>query len=82
MQEPTAQETVELMALGVCGIVTRSIAPDLLVRCIHKVYSGETWLDSRGVNWVIEAYRAQASQLTSPRQRIRLSPKELQIIAA
>jgi len=81
MIEPTEEETVELLRLGACGIVTRSIAPDLLVRCIRKVHSGETWLDSKGVNWVIEAYRAQASQLTLPRNRVQLSPKELQIIA-
>ena len=81
MTDPTEEETVELLRRGACGIVTRAIAPDLLVRCIRKVYAGETWLDSRGVNWVIEAYRAQASQLTSPRSRLKLSPKEMQIIA-
>jgi DNA-binding NarL/FixJ family response regulator len=81
MAEPTEEETVELLRLGACGIVTRSIAPDLLMRCIRKVHEGETWLDSRGVNWVIEAYRAQASQLTLPRNRVQLNAKELQIIA-
>jgi DNA-binding NarL/FixJ family response regulator len=81
MTEPSEEETVELLRRGVCGIVTRSIEPDLLVRCIRKVHAGETWLDSKGVNWVIEAYRVQASQLMSPKSRVRLSPKELQIIA-
>jgi DNA-binding NarL/FixJ family response regulator len=80
MTDPSEEETVELLRRGACGIVTRSVAPDLLVRCIRKVYAGETWLDSKGVNWVIEAYRAQASLLTSPRNRVKLSPKELQII--
>jgi DNA-binding NarL/FixJ family response regulator len=81
MIEPTEEETVEYLRRGVRGIVTRSIAPDLLIKCIRKVHEGETWLDSRGVNWVIEAYRAQASQLTSPRSRLKLSTKEVQIIA-
>ncbi len=75
------EETVEYLRRGVSGIVTRSIAPDLLIKCIRKVAVGETWLDNRGVNWVIEAYRAQASQLTNPRTRVRLSPKELWIIS-
>lgn len=79
--EPTESETCEFLRRGVRGIVSRSIAPDLLVRCIRKVHAGETWLDSKGVNWVIEAYRAQASQLTSPRAKIKLNSKELQIIA-
>lgn len=77
----TEEETVEMMRRGIWGIITRSIAPDLLIRCIRKVHEGETWLDKRGVNWVIEAYRAQAAQLTSPRQKVKLSPKELQIIS-
>ncbi|MDR3762983.1 MAG: response regulator transcription factor [Acidobacteriota bacterium] len=77
----TEEETVEMMRRGAWGIITRSIAPDLLIRCIRKVHEGETWLDKRGVNWVIDAYRAQAAQLTSPRQKVKLSPKELQIIS-
>src|SRR6266511_1962108 len=79
--ELAEEETVELMRRGVRGIVTRSIAPDLLVRCLRKVNAGETWLDNRGVSWVIEAYRAQASQLMTPPDRVRLSPKEQQIIS-
>lgn len=81
MIEPTEEETVEYLRRGVRGIVTRSIAPDLLIKCIRKVHEGETWLDNRGVNWVIEAYRAQAAQLTSPRARVKLNPKEIQIIS-
>lgn len=81
MIQPTEEDTVEFLRRGVRGIVTRSIGPDLLVKCIRKVYEGETWLDNKGVNWVIEAYRAQAAQLTSPSNRVKLSTKELQIIA-
>jgi DNA-binding NarL/FixJ family response regulator len=80
LNDPSEEETVELLRRGASGILTRSIAPNLLVRCIRKVHEGETWLDSKGVNWVIDAYRAQASMLTSPRNRVKLSPKELQII--
>jgi DNA-binding NarL/FixJ family response regulator len=76
-----ADQTVEYLRRGVKGIVTRSIAPDLLVRCVRKVAEGETWLDNRGVNWVIEAYRSQAALLTSPRPKNRLSDKELLIVS-
>src|SRR5512141_821571 len=74
-------ETVDFLRRGVTGILTRSVSPDLLVRCVRKVHSGETWLDNRGGNWVIEAYRAQAAQLMAPRNQPRLSEKELQIIS-
>jgi|SRR4051794_39596277 DNA-binding NarL/FixJ family response regulator len=79
--EADEEDTVDLLRRGVSGIVPRSVAPDLLVRCIRKVAAGETWLDNRGVNWVIDAYRSQAAQLTSPRHRTRLSDKELLIIS-
>src|SRR5205807_1317228 len=36
---------------------------------------------NKGVNWVIEAYRSQASQLTAPRTKSRISEKELTIIS-
>ena len=72
--------TVELYRRGVRGIIPRSISPDLLVKCVRKIAEGETWIDNQSVNWVIEAYRSQATALTSPRTQPRLSPKELAII--
>lgn len=74
------EETVEYLRRGVRGILTRSVSPDLLVRCVRKVAAGETWLDNQGVNWVIEAYRTQAEQGATPKQQLRLSEKEMLII--
>jgi DNA-binding NarL/FixJ family response regulator len=73
--------TVELYRRGVRGIVSRSISPDLLVRCVRRIAAGETWIDNQSVNWVIEAYRSQATAITNPKSQPRLSPKELSIIA-
>jgi DNA-binding NarL/FixJ family response regulator len=79
--EPAEEDTVDLLKRGVRGIVARSISPDLLVRCVRKVAAGETWLDNKGVNWMLEAYRSQAALLTTPRTKPRLSEKELNIIS-
>ena len=73
-------QTVDLYRRGVRGIISRSISPDLLVRCVRRIATGETWIDNQAVNWVIEAYRAQAAALVSPRSQPRLSPKETAII--
>jgi len=73
--------TVELYRRGVRGIISRSISPDLLVRCIRRIAAGETWIDNQSVTWVIDAYRAQAAALVSPRTQPKLSPKEMAIIA-
>jgi DNA-binding NarL/FixJ family response regulator len=82
VQAVSADEThtVELYRRGVRGIISRSISPDLLVRCVRRIAAGETWIDNQSINWVIEAYRAQAAALVSPRTQPRLSPKELAII--
>jgi len=60
-------QTVDLYRRGVRGIISRSISPDLLVRCVRRIATGETWIDNQAVNWVIDAYRAQAAALVSPR---------------
>src|ERR1700751_3010473 len=73
-------QTVDLYRHGVRGIISRSISPDLLVRCVRRISAGETWIDNQSVNWVIDAYRSQAAALVSPRTQPRLSPKEMAII--
>lgn len=72
--------TVELYRRGVRGVVPRSIAPDLLIKCVRKIAAGETWIDNQSVSWVIEAYRSQASALVSPRSKPHLTSKEIAII--
>ena len=74
------EQTVDYLRRGVRGILTRSISPDLLVRCVRKVVAGETWLDNQGVNWVIEAYRNQAEHGVTQKHQLRLSEKEMLII--
>ena len=74
-------EILEYVRRGACGVVPRSISPDLLIKCIRKVAAGETWLDNRCINLVIEAYRAQAMKLISPKTRTKLSNKEMMIIS-
>jgi two-component system nitrate/nitrite response regulator NarL len=82
VQAVSAEEshTVDLYRRGVRGIISRSISPDLLVKCVRRIAGGETWIDNQSVTWVIEAYRAQAASLVSPRTQPRLSPKEMSII--
>jgi DNA-binding NarL/FixJ family response regulator len=79
--EADESNTVELYRRGVRGVVPRSISPDLLIKCVRKIAAGETWIDNQSVSWVIEAYRAQASTMTSPKSQPKLSKKELAIIS-
>ncbi len=72
---------VDLYRNGVRGTIPRSISPDLLVKCVRKIASGETWIDNQSVTWLIDAYRTQATQGTHVKSAPRLSPKEMSIIA-
>jgi len=79
--EADESNIVELYRRGVRGVVPRSISPDLLIKCVHKIAAGETWIDNQSISWVIEAYRSQAATLTNPRLQPKLSKKELAIIS-
>ncbi len=79
-QRSSEHETVDFLRRGVRGILTRSVSPELLIRCVRKVSAGETWLDNQGVNWIIDAYRSQA-QLGGNKQALRFSEKEMLIIS-
>lgn len=78
---PVETETVEFVRRGVQGMVTRSVAPELLIKCLRKVFEGEHWIGRNAVSWVLKAFRAQAAQLRSADPRQRLSERELLIIA-
>jgi DNA-binding NarL/FixJ family response regulator len=79
--ENEPENTIEYIRRGAAGIVSRAISPELLVRCVRKVWEGESWLDKRGITRVFDAYRAQAAHLTSQAPTARLSEKELLIIS-
>jgi DNA-binding NarL/FixJ family response regulator len=81
VNETDENSTVELYRRGVRGVISRSIAPDLLVKCVRKIAQGETWIDNQSISWVIEAYRSQATSLTDPKVQPKLSKKELAIIS-
>jgi two-component system nitrate/nitrite response regulator NarL len=80
LDEKDEFNTVDLYRRGVRGIISRSVSPDLLVKCVRKVAAGETWIDNQSVNWVITAWRSQTKELVKPRTSARLSPKEQTII--
>lgn len=78
---PEQELTLELFRRGAFGIVSREVEPELLVECLRKVSKGEPWLDSRGMQWVLEAYRTQGTRPGSPRAKVQLTPKESLIVS-
>jgi len=82
VQSATADErqTVELVRRGVRGIISRSISPDLLIRCVRRIAAGETWIDNLALSWIIDDYRVRAAALLNPQSQVYLSPKEKAVI--
>ncbi len=78
--EPHEELTLELFRRGAHGIVSREIEAETLVECLRKVAQGEPWLDARGVQWVMEAYRTQGSRGGANRSKVQLTPKESLIV--
>jgi|SRR5687767_5764815 len=80
-------EWVQAMKLGCCGIVVKQTQPDLIVKSIRKVHSGEIWLDSHTTAAVMRQFAAPGD--TSPsggnakggRERSPLSNREREIVA-
>src|ERR1700693_27358 len=51
------QLTLDLFRRGAHGILSREVEPEILVDCLRKVASGEPWLESQAIHWVMEAFR-------------------------
>ena len=78
-------EFVQAMKLGCSGIVLKQTAPDLIVKSIRKVNSGEIWLDSHTTAAVMRQFQT-GTEFSSggngkSRERSPLSAREREIVA-
>ena len=46
---------VAALGQGVCGIFLKHSSPELLVEAIHKVMAGQTWIDQRCIQALVQA---------------------------
>src|ERR1700688_2430363 len=80
-------EFVQAMKLGCSGIVLKQTAPDLIVKSIRKVHSGEIWLDSHTTAAVMRQFSTAldgghpSASGTKGRERSPLSAREREIVA-
>jgi DNA-binding NarL/FixJ family response regulator len=79
-------EFVQAMKLGCSGIVLKQTAPDLIVKSIRKVNSGEIWLDSNTTAAVMRQFSTGMDSgggggSTKGRERSPLSTREREIVA-
>jgi two-component system, NarL family, nitrate/nitrite response regulator NarL len=75
---------VQAMKLGCSGIVLKHTAPELIVKSIRKVHSGEIWLDSHTTAAVMQQFSTglATNRGASPaRERNPLSTREREIVS-
>jgi DNA-binding NarL/FixJ family response regulator len=75
------QLTLELFRRGAHGILSREVEPEILIDCLRKVASGEPWLESQAIHWVMEAYRGHNLRPSGARPKVQLTPKETLIVS-
>jgi DNA-binding NarL/FixJ family response regulator len=65
-------------------VVTQGADEDATLELFRRgaqVAGGDTWLDSQGIHWVMEAYRNQNSRPAGARPKVQLTPKETLIVS-
>lgn len=71
-------ELVEAIRLGVRGIVLKEMAPQLLVECLRKVYSGGQWFEQRVVGDAME--KLVRREAAAREVRALLSRREIEVV--
>ncbi len=72
-------QMLEALRLGVCGVVLKEMAPQLIVTCVRKVHAGGQWLEKNSVRRAMEKMlrREAAAQDISK----ILTAREIQIVS-
>jgi DNA-binding NarL/FixJ family response regulator len=72
----TDADCVAALGQGVCGIFLKHSSPELLVEAIHKVMAGQTWIDQRCVQALVQALASEAGEA----RRDELTERERQVL--
>lgn len=69
---------VRALGYGVCGIFLKHSSPELLTQAIHRVMTGETWIDERCLHALVQAVEGEGSKM----RRNELTDRERQVLKA
>ncbi|HMF76159.1 MAG TPA: response regulator transcription factor [Bryobacteraceae bacterium] len=73
----TDADYVAALGHGVCGIFLKLSSPELLIEAIHKVMAGETWIDQRCIQALVQAVASEGSSQTHGNE---LTGRERQVL--
>jgi len=67
---------VAVLGQGVCGIFLKHSPPELLVEAIHKVMAGQTWIDQRCIQALVQALATDGGET----RQNELTERERQVL--
>jgi two-component system nitrate/nitrite response regulator NarL len=73
------RDVIRAMRLGARGVVLKQSATDLLVKSIHRIHSGEIWLDNRLTAELMKAF-SQSSESGQRREKPLLTDREREVV--
>jgi len=68
------EEVMEALRLGVRGMLLKELAPQMVIRCVRKVYAGEQWIEKQSFGRALdsllrrEAGEREAAGVLTPRE--------------
>jgi DNA-binding NarL/FixJ family response regulator len=76
------EQIVEALQLGARGVVLKDSATQILLKSIRAVMNGEYWVGRESVSNLMQYLRTLVSPAAPQRNKYRLTPRELEIVAA
>jgi DNA-binding NarL/FixJ family response regulator len=78
------EQIVEALQLGARGVVLKDSATQILLQSIRAVMNGEYWVGRESVPNLVQYLKTLVSPTSAvpPRNKYRLTPRELEIVAA
>jgi two-component system nitrate/nitrite response regulator NarL len=78
------EQIVEALQLGARGVVLKDSATQILLKSIRAVMNGEYWVGRESVSNLVQYLRTLVTPASAfpQRNKYRLTPRELEIIAA
>jgi DNA-binding NarL/FixJ family response regulator len=80
---PDKELVLEVLQLGVRGVISKQSPVPVLVRCMRSVMAGQYWVGRDSVNSIVEALRRHTpSPKSQPKTRnFGITPREFEIVA-
>jgi two-component system nitrate/nitrite response regulator NarL len=81
---PDQERVMEVLQLGVRGVISKQSPVAVLVRCMRRVMAGQYWVGRDSVNNIVEALRrlTPSSKSQPKAKNFGITPRELEVVAA